>query len=446
MSKNMEQRGAVTAAELNTSIDQAFVDAWANSRPVEKVELPKVEENASGGVWSKESQSELLVFNVSLYKTLLDEATVSLQDRNAAMRLVRQAVINDGYGLLTEKVSAEKESGQYIFDLPTRVGLQLTPPTHRYIQTFHSQTGEQMMVCPEHLEIEKDVLETITPWRRGLDKRVMGIVREQFFQAEVGDKLIWGSPPAEEQEDPLVKRFNGLYGYYYFGEVVEEEGLKMLKVQDFKNNSDAASYELLLNGIAEEVYKDNGERSQKIDDVMTTVAKSSKEWSRDTIWRAISQAKRLGMGNSSIFDLSVDTVITAQNDQLHKLAKEGATEVGDWIVSEMEKGTDMGVIQSQVRGRFVTVAKRLFIAPGVTTPSYLSRTILSDYSGSEGDFCGDWTSGESYSQKSVTAALEATKGVECRCGFINLCSKVYCLKCRNKLHVPISIVYADEVS
>ncbi len=163
------------------------------------------------------SSADLLVFDVSLYYSRYQEAARKL-GHDEAHRITRLSLINDGVGLITEKISSEKEDNKFVFDTESRVRLQLTPPRHTYIQALHSEIGEMYMTAPEYLFLEKDVLETFSTWRRGLDRKAMSMVKDQFLvdddienvsivksddQDDPGgvETVFWGSLKAEEWEE-----------------------------------------------------------------------------------------------------------------------------------------------------------------------------------------------------------------------------------------------------
>src|SRR5687768_7480370 len=111
------------------------------------------------------SMTDLLVFDVAKYQPLFELALSKLGSREEAKKVLNRAIVNDGYGLITEKISGEKDaSGNYIFDDLIRAKLQLTPPEHTYFQATHSETGEKYLTAPEYLFVEKDVLSGFSSW------------------------------------------------------------------------------------------------------------------------------------------------------------------------------------------------------------------------------------------------------------------------------------------
>jgi hypothetical protein len=411
-----------------------------------------------GGVWNQSSQ-EHLAFDVSLY------------DKNTSFEAIR----NDALGLITEKVSAESE----VADDVTKVRMQLTPPGHRYVQV--NGLLEDLMVSPENLDSKKDVLEGITAWRNGVDLAAMTEVKKQFFGAKPGEMLFWYSGMAEDWEDPLVKCYNGAYGYLYAGRVelvelkkdifipglgtVEQtENRKELFVQDFKMDLDRNASNLFLENAATSLHHTGSELDeQPLYESMTTVAKvdaeEAEEWDNEKIWLSLAEAKRQAESSPDIFGLPVEVILGLQDPELHDKLREGAaSEVANWLMVEKEKGTDDFRIQSQVRQRFVDAtknqlsnlrkydfAKDYVSGSGATWGGDDVSKYISGYSNSSvssGDSCGGWGGSEStqgsygglgvglrYSKRNGFNLEVRFQPIKCSgCGEINYCNFSYCYK------------------
>lgn len=341
-----------------------------------------------GGQWNVDSSKQLLAFDVSLYSP-----TTS-----------REAIIKDSVGLITEKVSAEKD-----FDTKTQVMLQLTPPEHEYI--VDDSSGIPQLTCPEYFGTGKTLRDGLTSWRRGLDIRAMTEVQSRFFSpdTEIGTKFIWCSPRSEEWEEEKVKKYNGKYGYMYVGEVVEQviedKRVRKLVVHDFKTDLKTASYHHFLMNNADEIhYTPSVENPDEpfLDRVMASVAKinsdKSASYTDQTVWRGLSSSKKSVEQDHTLFGLDPETIIAFQNRELHKhIEQTAATEIADWILEEQAKGTPTYLIQSQIRNQFMRVTKRAlteakygkYLSVGVD--KYRGSLIdLRGFKSVGGDFCGSW--------------------------------------------------------
>lgn len=345
-----------------------------------------------GGQWNVDSSKQLLAFDVSLYSP-----TTS-----------REAIIKDSVGLITEKVSAEKD-----FDTKTQVMLQLTPPEHEYI--VDDSSGIPQLTCPEYFGTGKTLRDGLTSWRRGLDIRAMTEVQSQFFSpdTEIGTKFIWCSPKAEDWEEERVKKYNGKYGYMYVGEVVEQviedKRARKLIVHDFKTDLKTASYHHFLMNNADEIhYTPSVENPDEpfLDRVMASVSRINSNratsYTDESVWRGVSLSKQFVEKDNTIFGLDPETIIAFQNRELHKhIEQTAATEIADWILEEQARGTPTYLIQSQVRNQFMRVTKKALAEAKYgryltidTSGQFMSPPIaLSNFKSAGGDFCGGWGGG-----------------------------------------------------
>lgn len=415
--------------------------------------------------------TELQAFDVSLYQQLFNQVVQRGLLREEARQVVALAATNDGVGLVTEKVSGEKDKYGYIFDVESRVRMQLTPPRHYYLQEEDKETGQLMMVAPEHKwrDFKKDALELIDDWRRGLDKVGMIGVRAAFLDqtdqslAE-GETLVWGSPKAEEWEGPLVMKYNGAYGFLYVGRVTNIDGVKALEVLDFKNDLDAQAYELLYEKMGE-VHTDPAYlKHPLVDKVKASYVRSKREWTGEEVWQKLAEVQKEVVGSAEIFNLPVTDIIALQDPQLHQRIRQNiATPIGEWIAEEIYQGIDIKVIQEQIRQKFIGETTRLIMEinvegsggrylKGYTAADYLNKTlpfntptnqpdsaVLARYSGSSGDGCGSWGSSKVHrsgrsSVSGLSSSFSGEKGSQtcAECGLSISDDHYHCDNCGKK--------------
>ncbi len=349
------------------------------------------------------STSDLRVFDVSRYYHLYQEAVQKLGS-NGARNVVRTSLINDGVGLITEKISSEKENGNFIFDTESRVRLQLTPPQHTYIKARYSQTTEPYMTAPEYLFLEKDVLSTFSDWRRSLDRTAMTEVRNQFLNSQDENVLFWGSLKAEDWEDPLIQKYNGSYGYAYMAKIYGEGEARRMVVYDFKMDLQRDAFNIFLKKVGTEFFIDKeSEIKPDLDRSMTTIAKTKYDFNVGEVWRLLGEAKNEAGKDNKIFNLSADTIQAVQDKRLHQLIKEfAAPSVAEWILSRIESGQSPDELQAKVRQEYINATKEALsmywleknreveLLGGRRYQESFIGAELMVYSGSNGDFCGDW--------------------------------------------------------
>lgn len=372
------------------------------------------------------------VFNVALYSRLFNQVVGASYTREEARAVVAAAAQNDGVGVVTENLSgAKNESGQYIFDTESKIRMQLTPSKHFYLQEEDAD-GQQIMVAPEHTRgnFKIDFLETISPWRRGLDRVGMAGVRRVFLdQAEdglkEGEMIIWGSPRAEAWEGEKIMRYNGAYGFLYVGRVVDINGKRALEVHDFKNNLDAGAYLSLLDQLGELQTSPQYLDHPLVDKVKSSFAISRKAWTDEEIWRSL---------GSRIFGLPLQAVLALQDRQLHERIRiEVAAPVAGWIADAIYRGIPDSVIQEQVKQKFIEKTRDLITqlkaeriqdrylpefearpllqnsAPfdyrNTNTINWIDLAILEPYEGSSGDGCGSWGGSTKVSSVGVMSSL-----------------------------------------
>lgn len=420
------------------------------------------------------------VFNVSLYLNLYNQVIESgLSDQEAAA-VVRFAAINDSVGVVTEKLSGEKDKeGEYLFDVEDRIRMQLTPPKHFYFHEKDSISGDYLMVAPEHRwrDFKKDVLETISDWRRGMDKVSMSGVRQLFLDSEdaleEGEYLYWFSPRAEKWEGETVVKYNGSYGFLYEGKIITIDGIRALEVHDFKNDLSTEGYAIFADSLEGEIYQNPDYLNHPmVDKIKSTVVRAKGEYGVEGIWRRLGEIQEKTTGCNEIFGLPIDTIIALQDPRLHdRIREEAAVPVADWLVVELTNGTPVAKIQEQVRQKFIEQTKELLLkikleklsdrrldnsllvttiplstdnnSSGYTNPK--NQAILARYTGSNGDGCFSWGNtsssnfiiGESSTQIDSSVAVLTSffnkKGGKCMlCGEVNTCTKK-CYKCGGTL-------------
>lgn len=374
----------------------------------------------------------LCVFNVSLYKDLFDQAVdIGGLNNEEARDMVRWAVLNDSVGVVTEKISGEKDkSGRYFFDTETRIRLQMTPPEHFYLKDCDPQTGEEIMRTPEHSwgGYKKDISQIISSWRRGLDRESIKDLRSILLhlplsneeiarELELGEVIMWASCRGEEWEGPQVMKFNGQYGYFYVAAYEELDGEKRLRVHDFKTDLNPGEYQKVIEDMGGELHQNPHYAGRPLlEKVMTSKVRVTEEWSDEKMWRKLAAAKDSNIGE--IFGLPVETIIALQDRELHERVRvEVAAPIADWISEVIYQDGSLNEVQRTVRRRFIESTQELLekikkereliqgnldrTAYGVPhKPFYvlsdriyrdsLDPTILVRYTGSSGDSCGVW--------------------------------------------------------
>lgn len=420
------------------------------------------------------------VFNVSLYLNLYNQVIESGFSDQEASAVVRYAIINDSVGVVTEKLSGEKgERGDYLFDVEDRIRMQLTPSRHFYFHEKDSVSGEDLMVAPEHRwrDFKKDVLGTISGWRRGMDKVSMAGVRTLFLDSEnvleEGEYLFWFSPRAEEWESETVVKYNGAYGFLYEGKVITIDGARVLEVHDFKNDLSAESYAIFAGSLEGEVFQNPGYLNRPmVDKVKSTVVRAKGNYGVENIWRRLGKIQENVTGKNEIFGLPPETIIALQDIRLHeKIREEVAVPVADWLLGELASGISVNQIQSKVRQKFIKLTRELLLKIkqeelsdrrldtsllDVTIPfsdskytNPMDQAILVRYTGSSGDGCGSWGGSNNnsifrngnpsirgFSSVEVMSTFFANSGGCQECSRSSVDNHYHCPKCKKS--------YADE--
>ncbi len=360
----------------------------------------------------------LLVWDTQRYYDLYQQTLHHTQDQELAYRTVHAAVTNDGLGLVTEKISSEKDHrGKYYFNEQERIVLQLTPAQHQYYELTHPETGELLMVPPELLEAKKDVMSLLSNWRRGIDRQVMGAVRDQFLspEAEQLRTFVWTSTRATKDEGDVICTCNGKYGWLYVGqEQVDEQGRRKMVVHNYKYEGDEETALSFIHKAGDKVHYAHQQTPDRLgDEVMTTIAEvpADQDWDAASVWQRLFGVQQEVTGSDRIFGLSLDTVLKAQNPQLHLQLKETvATSMAHWVVEQMKAGVSSQEIQAQTRDKFISTTRASMDIFGVGK----GKTGSSEgYTGSDGDSCGTWDKPSS------------GKGFETGDG----CQEIQCKKC-----------------
>ncbi|MDP3974086.1 MAG: hypothetical protein Q8P92_04645 [Candidatus Daviesbacteria bacterium] len=425
------------------------------------------------------SLDDYQVFNVSLYVDLYNRVLGLGLSSQEAHEIMRFAAINDSVGVVTEKLSGEKDSrGEYIFDVEDRIRMQLTPPRHYYFHEKDPDTEEYLMVAPEHRwkDFKRDILETISDWRRGMDKVSMTGVRTLFLDAEdtlkEGEHLYWFSSRAEGWEGETVVKYNGSYGFLYDGRVTTIDGARALEVHDFKNDLYAEAYQLFWESLEGEVYQNPLFLDHPmVDKVKSTVVRTKDDFGIEAVWRRLGEIQEKATGKNEVFGLPVETIIALQDTRLQdRIREEVAIPVADWLVAELTNRTPVAKIQSEIRQKFIDQTKELLLKIkleklsdrkldnsllAATIPlsidsssKYINpvdQAILARYTGSNGDGCGSWGGANSssfsiggfsdqvVSSVSVLSSIFSKEGGKCIiCGEANTCTKK-CYKCGGAL-------------
>lgn len=335
-----------------------------------------------------EVEGQLFVFDASLYRNLYDEyMKFSGGDREIARRNVLLAIIKDGAALIQENIAALKEKDKFgkekriVDDDVIQAQMQYTPTEHRFYETIDPETGERILCSPEHLELRKSYLKTITRFRRGNDLAINGLMQNLALNQPVNDKSVSAlskSPRAEGWEGPLVNQCAGEYGYAYTWNVTEEAGLRMAIVYSVKVDANTETFLRVMDNVKGKSYQasfddidptnpyspskerplDIGMRTGKILDEHLSV----EQWI-SAIYKAKGEVEGVeaegpNKGHVTMFGIKEKTMLDVQSPELRKrIEQEPATIVAHWVLSQIEKGVSNEEIQSQVRNKYIKEVK-----------------------------------------------------------------------------------------
>ena len=341
-------------------------------------------------------EGQLLVCDVSLYRNLYNEyMEFSKGDKEMARRNVLLAIIKDSTSLVQENISALTEKDKFgkekrvVDDDRIQAELQQTPTVHEFIETIDPRTGERILCSPEHLELRKSYLKTITRFRRGNDLEINRLLHSLVLDqpiTEEGLSTLTVSPPAEEWEGPWVNKYQGEYGFAYGGEVSlteqfsirdvsVEAGLRRILIHSVKVDGNTGTFSRFMNNMGGESHQASFDdidtsnpyspsKDKRLDVLMRTGKTfnerfSVKQWI-SALYKAKGEVEGVNEeGNVTMFGIKEETMLDVQNPELIKrVEKEISVPVAHWLLEQIENGVSSEVIQSKIRNKYISEVKK----------------------------------------------------------------------------------------
>ena len=371
-----------------------------------------------------------LVCDIGNYIKRFDEIR-SRAGFDRAKIALQEIIKADSYGTIVEKVISETDKKGLVFSREIIAKVQQTSIEHSYIEVIN-ENGQYLMTCPENVELKVDIMENISPFRRGLDRKSMGMVKELFLkkneenedEIKEGEMIIWGSPIAESWEEKSVKYGCSEYGYLYAGRVIVEEGIKKLLVHDIRNDLPSTAYEYFYKGLEAEIYELNPDNNRPLlDKVMTQVLRLRNSLSDEEILKGLCKSKKEITGDETVFNLQIETLVKLQDLKLREqIRDEVAGNAARWITDQIAIGRDGDWIQAQVKNVYIEKTRNLLQGREkggcqalllVGDRTYENNPFGPDlvhYRVVEGKACGGWGGGSSI-ENSISKLLQSV-GIE----------------------------------
>lgn len=333
----------------------------------------------------KQRDGELLVCDVSLYYQLYGEhLQKSGGSHEIAQKYTLLAAKKDGVALIQENISALSIDKTPIFDLESRARMQLTPTVNTYLlhqeEVFDQESGsteiQKKMVSPEHAYIGRSVKRALSRWRRSNDLVSMTQNEEIFTNLDDLQKtnpdfdptktvtLAWGSPIASEAEGSQITEFNGEYGYWYIGRIVQEAGLRKMIVHSYKNDMSAEAYYSMMKSLGGREFfagldDQSTPQTELVDRVMRSSILVEGELTDQEIFSRMFEAKKQIDNSETMFGITKETLLAVQDPELRqRLEDEASMEVGSWLVSQIAAGVDQRVVQTQIKDRYILATQK----------------------------------------------------------------------------------------